>query len=114
MRSQPQEPGPARSAFWPEYSQIHRPNQIGFLRSTSRAFRASLLKNSTLRLLNVRVTLIPSSRKTRSSGGGRKSGTTFRRPRGSSVYFIFALIDSLALSPVVRPEDLDHLFTVRE
>src|SRR2546426_10912739 len=58
-----------------------------------RCFRASPLKNSTLRLLNAIVTFTPSSRETRSSGLGRKSGTTFRRPRGSFVYLIFLLID---------------------
>src|SRR5882762_951737 len=39
--------------------------------------RASVLKKSTLRLLNAMVTLTPSSLKTRSSGRGRKSGTAF-------------------------------------
>jgi len=77
-------------------------------------FRASFLKNSTLRLLKAMVTLTPSSRKTRSSGRGRKSGTTLRFPRGSSVYLIFPLIDVLALSPVAGPEDPDHVLAVRE
>lgn len=77
-------------------------------------FRASFLKNSTLRLLKAMVTLIPSSRKTRSSGRGRKSGTTLRSPRGSSVYLIFSLIDSFPLSPVAGPENPDHVLAVRE
>ena len=63
-------------------------------------FAASRLKKSTLRLLSASVTFTPSSRKTSSSGGGRKSGTTLIFPRGSSVYLIFALIDAFALSPI--------------
>src|SRR6185503_4201576 len=66
-------------------------------------FCASLLKNSTLRLLSAIVTLTPSSRKTKSSGLGRKSGTTFGSPRGSSVYLILSLIDSLSFAPVSSP-----------
>src|SRR6266699_466721 len=62
--------------------------------------RASVLKKSTLRLLNAMVTLTPSSLKTRSSGRGRKSGTTLGFPRGSSVYLIFSLIYSPAFPPV--------------
>src|SRR5258708_7489575 len=38
--------------------------------------RASVLKKSTLRLLNAIVTFTPSSRKTKSSGRGTKSGTS--------------------------------------
>src|SRR5438876_9424872 len=64
-------------------------------------FRASFLKNSTLRLLKEIVTFTPSSRKTRSSGRGRKSGTTSRSPRGSSVYRIFSLIDSVSWKKLV-------------
>src|SRR3954463_4800917 len=75
-------------------------------------FCASLLKNSTLRLLSAIVTLTPSSRKTRSSGRGRKSGTTSRSPRGSSVYRIFSLIDSLSLAPVTSSVDADDLSAV--
>jgi len=56
-------------------------------------FRAAALKNATLRLLKAIVTLMPSSRNTRSSGRGRKSGTTLIFPRGSFVYLIFAFID---------------------
>src|SRR5882672_8604007 len=63
-------------------------------------FVASRLKNSTLRLLSARVTFTPSSRKTRSSGAGRKSGTTLGLPKGSSVYLVFALIDPFTLSPL--------------
>ena len=63
-------------------------------------FAASLLKKSTLRLLSASVTFTPSSRKTRSLGGGRKSGTTLSLPSGSSVYLIFELIDAFALSPI--------------
>ena len=63
-------------------------------------FAASRLKkSSTLRLLSASVTFTPSSRKARSSGGGRKSGTTLSSPRSSSVYLIFALLDA-ALSPI--------------
>ena len=50
------------------------------------------MKNCTLRLLKAIVTLIPSSRKTRSSGGGRKSRIIFILPSGSFVYLILALI----------------------
>src|SRR2546425_7441345 len=46
------------------------------------------------------VTLTPSSLKTRSSGRGRKSGTTLGFPRASSVYLIFSLIYPLAFPPV--------------
>src|SRR2546425_10087984 len=45
------------------------------------------------------VTLTPSSLKTRSSGRGRKSGTTLGFPRASSVYLIFSLIYPLAFPP---------------
>src|SRR5713101_9982473 len=71
--------------------------------------RASVLKKSTLRLLNAMVTLTPSSLKTRSSGRGRKSGTTLGFPRGSSVYLIFSLIYPLAFPPVTgakNPNDI--------
>src|SRR6185295_14827509 len=77
-------------------------------------FCASLLKNSTLRLLSAIVTLTPSSRKTRSSGLGRKSGTTFGSPMGSSVYLILSLIDSLSFPPVAGPEDSDYIVAVSE
>src|SRR5258708_24115586 len=55
------------------------------------------------------VTLTPSSLKTRSSGRGRKSGTTLGFPRGSSVYLIFPLIYPLAFPPVAgakNPNDI--------
>src|SRR6266540_565757 len=74
--------------------------------------RASFLKKSTLRLLKEMVTFTPSSRNTRSSGWGRKSGTTFRFPRGSSVYLILSLIDPLSFAPVTGPVDSDHVLTV--
>src|SRR5438045_7249980 len=77
-------------------------------------FCASLLKNSTLRLFSAIVTLTPSSRKTRSSGRGRKSGTTFSLPRGSSVYRTVSLIRLLAFPPVNGSEDSDEVVTVRE
>ncbi len=77
-------------------------------------FRAVLLKNSTLRLLNAIVTFTPSSRKTRSSGRGRKSGTTFRFPSGSSAYLIFALIDVFPLAPITGAKDADHVLAIRE
>src|SRR6266568_9042234 len=77
-------------------------------------FRASPLKNSTLRLLNASVTLTPSSRKTRSSGRGRKSRTTFTLPRGSSVYLILALIDCLTPSPVASAKDSNDILAIRE
>src|SRR5436190_18066678 len=77
-------------------------------------FVASRLKNSTLRLLNARVTFTPSSRNTRSSGGGRKSGTTLGLPSGSSVYLIFALIDSFTFLPIARAENSDDTGAVRE
>ena len=59
--------------------------------------RASSLKNSRLRLLNAIVALTPSSRKTRSSGRGRQSGTIFSLPRRSSVYLTFSLTRLLTL-----------------
>jgi len=77
-------------------------------------FRASFLKKSTLRLLKAIVTLTPSSRKTNSSGRGRKSGTTVSFPSGSSVYLILSLIDLPSLAPVPGPEDANHASTVRE
>ena len=75
-------------------------------------FCASLLKNSTLRLLSAIVTLTPSSRKTRSSGFGRKSGTTLGSPSGSSVYLILSFIDSLSFPPIAGSEDSDYIVTV--
>src|SRR6185436_122145 len=53
-----------------------------------------------------------SSRKTRSSGSGRKSGTTLTLPRGSSVYLVFALMDFLSFSPISRAEDSDDVVAV--
>src|SRR5258705_8166324 len=77
-------------------------------------FAASRLKNSTLRLLRARVTLMPSSRNTRSSGAGRKSGTTLGLPKGSSVYLIFALIDSLTFAPIARSKNPNDIGAVRK
>src|SRR5216684_3010654 len=74
--------------------------------------RASVLKKSTLRLLNAMVTLTPSSLKTRSSGRGRKSGTTLGFPRGSSVYLIFPLIYPLAFPPVAGAKDPYHIVAI--
>src|SRR3990172_7842294 len=75
---------------------------------------ASRLKNSTLRLERAMVIFTPSSRSIRSSGLGRKSGTTFSFPKGSFVYLIFALINSFALSPVASSKYPDHVITVCE
>src|SRR3989304_7810062 len=75
---------------------------------------ASRLKNSTLRLERAIVIFTPSSRSIRSSGLGRKSGTTFSFPKGSFVYLIFALINSFALSPVASSKYPDHVITVCE
>src|SRR5947208_16443702 len=74
--------------------------------------RASVLKKSTLRLLNAMVTLTPSSLKTRSSGRGRKSGTTLGFPRGSSVYLIFPLIYPLAFPPVAGAENPNDIVAI--
>jgi len=60
------------------------------------------------------VTFTPSSRKTRSSGRGKKSGTTLRVPRGSSVYLILSLIDSLSFAPIAGSEDTDYVLAVSE
>jgi hypothetical protein len=68
-------------------------------------FAASRLKNSMLRFESAIVTFTPSSRNANSSGDGRKSGMTFKSPRGSSVYLIFSVIDSLAPSPVTGTKD---------
>src|SRR5712691_1163415 len=58
------------------------------------------------------VTLTPSSLKTRSSGRGRKSGTTLGFPRGSSVYLIFSLIYSLAFPPVAGAKNPNDIVAV--
>src|SRR6266436_6109604 len=71
--------------------------------------RASFLKNSTLRLLREIVTFTPSSRNTRSSGFGRKSGTTLTSPRGWSEYLIFSLIDSFSFAPISCAVDFDAI-----
>jgi len=60
------------------------------------------------------VTFTPSSRKTRSSGRGKKSGTTLRFPRGSSVYLILSFIDSLSSSPIAGSVDTDYVLTIGE
>jgi hypothetical protein len=72
------------------------------------------LKKSTLRLLNASVIFTPSSRNTRSSGAGRKSGTTLGLPKGSSVYLIFALIELLTLSPIAGANDTNDARPVGE
>src|SRR5205085_1677458 len=77
-------------------------------------FAASRLKKSTLRLLRARVTFMPSSRNTRSSGAGRKSGTTLGLPKGSSVYLVFALIDPLSFAPIARAKDPNDIGAVRK
>src|SRR6266700_1564459 len=74
--------------------------------------RASVLKKSTLRLLNAMVTLTPSSLKTRSPGRGRKSGTTLGFPRCSSVYLIFSLIYPLAFPPVPGTKNSNDLVAI--
>ncbi len=76
--------------------------------------RASVLKKSTLRLLNAMVTLTPSSLKTRSSGRGRKSETTLGFPRGSSVYLIFSLIYPLAFPPVAGAKNPNDIVAIGE
>src|SRR5712691_8381641 len=58
------------------------------------------------------VTLTPSSLKTRSSGRGRKSGTTLGFPRGSSVYLIFPLIYPLAFPPVPGAKDPNDIVAI--
>src|SRR5215510_11301509 len=60
------------------------------------------------------VTLTPSSRKTRSSGSGRKSRTILNRPRASLVYLILALIDCLPSSPKAGTKDSDDAAAERE
>src|SRR5258708_38179992 len=60
------------------------------------------------------VTLTPSSLKTRSSGRGRKSGTTLGFPRGSSVYLIFPLIYPLAFPPVAGAKNPNDIVPVGE
>src|SRR6202158_5037547 len=77
-------------------------------------FAASCLEKSTLRLLSARVIFTPSSRNTRSSGAGRKSGTTLGLPRGSSVYFIFAFIKLLAPSPIAGAKDANDALPIDE
>ena len=66
------------------------------------------------RVLKAIVTLTPSSRKTRPSGGGRKSRMIFSLPSGSSVHLIFTLIGCRAPSPVARANDSDHVVAGRE
>src|SRR5207244_4603020 len=75
---------------------------------------AALLNNSTLRLLRASVTLTSSSRNTRSSGDGRKFGTTLNLPSGSSVYLIFVPINVFALSPVTGSEYSDKAGSISE
>jgi hypothetical protein len=58
------------------------------------------------------VTYTVSSWKTSSSGAGRKSGTTLTGPIASSVYLIFALIDSFPSSPVASSKYSNHATAV--
>src|SRR5258708_1719581 len=74
--------------------------------------RASVLKKSTLRLLNAMVTLTPSSLKTRSSGRGRKSGTTLGFPRCSSVYLILPIIYPLAFPPLAGTKNQNDIVEI--
>jgi len=75
---------------------------------------ASALKNSMLFLLSEIVTLTDSSRKANSAGEGRKSGTILISPNGSSVYFIFVLINRLAFPPVTGSNYADHIVPIRK
>jgi hypothetical protein len=54
-----------------------------------------------------------SSRKTRSSGRGRKSGTIFSLPRRFSVYLTFPLIDLLPFAPGRRQPSRSSSIAVR-
>jgi hypothetical protein len=65
-----------------------------------------------LRFESAIVTFTPSSRKASSSGEGRKSGTTFSLPSGSSVYLIFSVINSLTPSPVTGTKDSNDTLAV--
>src|ERR1700682_6760619 len=77
-------------------------------------FAASCLKKSTLRLLSARVIFTPSSRNTRSSGAGKKSGAPLGLPKGSSVYFIFALIELLSPPPIAGAKDANNVLSIGE
>jgi hypothetical protein len=77
-------------------------------------FCASRLKKSTLYLESAIVTLTPSSRNASASGRGRKSLITFSLPRGSFVYLIRLLIDTLTLAPESGAEDADDAPAVGE
>ena len=57
------------------------------------------------------MTFIPSSRRTRSPGRGRKSRITLKSPRGSFVYFFFSFIDCFPLSPKPSAKNTDRLAT---
>src|SRR6185295_18001178 len=65
-----------------------------------------------LRFESAIVTFTPSSRKASASGEGRKSGTTFNSPSGSSVFLIFPVIYSLASSPITGTKDSNDTLTV--
>jgi hypothetical protein len=71
-------------------------------------------KKSTLRLLRDMVIFTLSSRSTSRSGGGRKSLTTSRRPRGSSPYFRLRFINPLASAPIAGIENSNYVTAVRE
>lgn len=70
------------------------------------------MKKSTLFLLKAKVTFTPSSLKASSPGDGKKSGTILILPIGSSVYFIFALINGLTLAPIAGAENADDIVSV--
>ena len=60
------------------------------------------------------VTLTDSSRNASSAGEGRKSGTILISPNGSSVYFIFVLINRLAFPPVTGSKNANDVVAIRE
>lgn len=67
-----------------------------------------------LDLLSEIVTFTVSSRRTSSSREGRKSGTTLSLPKGSSVYFVFPLINSFSSSPKSGANDSNNADSVCE
>jgi hypothetical protein len=65
-------------------------------------------------LLNEIVTFTLSSRKTKDSGGGRKSLMIFNLPKGSFVYFILLFIRLSPFSPVSRSDNTDQALPISE
>src|SRR6266700_3636308 len=65
-------------------------------------------------LLSEIVTLTDSSRNANSAGDGRKSGTILISPSGSSVYFIFVLINRLAFPPVTGSQNANNVVPIRK